>query len=317
MPDVLNAFQVRQFIDSGNPHTSKTYETMLTLIDQKNIPFKVAERGQTINLDPALSINILNPGSTLTGDLNEDSVVLKLRYGQNTFLFMGDAGISTEQKLISANYDLRSEILKVGHHGSRYSSGASFLAAVDPQVSIIMVGEGNTYGHPTPEIISALHKIGSTIYRTDYNGNIIVTSDGTSYTIRTQTSGTSPASTATWTAVTTTPSTTTPTTATGGLTSSVIVSDLNLKDEWVMIKNTGSSPVSLLGWKITDEGTKHAYTFSSFTLTAGSTVTVYTEKGTDTPTKLYWGSGSPIWNNDGDIASLFDASGTLIHTLRK
>ncbi|MCP1663271.1 beta-lactamase superfamily II metal-dependent hydrolase [Methanocalculus sp. AMF5] len=153
-------------------------------IDEKNIPFSVAERGQTIDFDPAVSIQILNPGPQLTGDLNEDSVVLKIEYGQVAFLLVGDAGISTEN-IMMARYDLDSEILKVGHHGSRYSSGASFLTAVSPEVSIIMVGEGNRYGHPTDEVLDRLRAIGSRVYRTDHHGTIVIATDGVKYTVTT------------------------------------------------------------------------------------------------------------------------------------
>ena len=95
------------------------------------------------------------------------------------------------------------------------------------------------------------------------------------------------------------------------------MSDLNLKDEWVKISNTGSSPVSLTGWKIEDEGRKHTYTFPSYTLDSGSTVTVYTEKGTDSATELYWQLDDPIWNNDGDTAYLYDNGGKLVSTLER
>jgi len=99
--------------------------------------------------------------------------------------------------------------------------------------------------------------------------------------------------------------------------STVYVSDLSLKDEWIKVTNKGSSPVSLSGWKIEDEGRKHTYIFPSHTLDSGTSVTVYTKKGTDSATELYWGLSSPIWNNDGDTASLYDNSGQLVSTLEK
>lgn len=326
MTSVLNTFPVGRFVDSGNPHTSRTYENVLILIEEKDIPFTVAKRGQTINLDPALSIQVLNPGSVLLDDLNEDSVVLKLTHGQVSFLLTGDAGSEAEQNMMSANSDLNSDILKVGHHGSRYSSSSQFLSRVSPDVSVIQVGSGNSYGHPTTEALSALRNSGSTIYRTDTHGNVIITSDGITYTVKTQAAGASPYTTvtvptATWTSTVTTAPTVAPTavrtTATGSVSSSVVVADLNLKDEWVKIRNTGSSSASLSGWKMVDEGNKHTYTFGSFTLSPGSTVTLYTGKGTNTATDLYWGSGSPIWNNDGDVASLYDASGRLVDVLER
>ena len=89
MNDVLNNFQVEHFIDSGYPHTTQTYERMLTTIDQKNIPFEVAQAGQTIDFDPAVDVEVLNPGTTYSDDLNENSVVLKVTYGEDLILAYG------------------------------------------------------------------------------------------------------------------------------------------------------------------------------------------------------------------------------------
>ncbi len=97
----------------------------------------------------------------------------------------------------------------------------------------------------------------------------------------------------------------------------VYVSDLTLKDEWVEITNRDASPVLLEGWKIEDEGSKHTYTFSSYTLSSQAAVTLYTGMGTYTSAELYWGSESPVWNNDGDTAYLYDNSGNLISELER
>ena len=166
----------------------------------------------------------------------------------------------------------------------------------------------------------------SKVYRTDIDGTITITTDGSAYSISTQ--KTEPVQGAKSTssgsvAYSSASSTTTPKTEpTGSMTSSstestVYVSDLSLKDEWVKITNKGSSTVSLGGWKIEDEGSKHTYTFPSYTLDSGSTVTVYTGKGTDSATELYWQLGSPIWNNDGDTAYLYDKNVQLVSTLER
>ena len=99
---------------------------------------------------------------------------------------MGDAGFEAENSIKAAGYDLKSDILKVGHHGSSSASGTSFLAKVKPAISIIEVGKGNDYGHPTQKTLSSLQNIGSKIYRTDTNGNVVITTDGISYSIYTQ-----------------------------------------------------------------------------------------------------------------------------------
>ena len=92
---------------------------------------------------------------------------------------------------------------------------------------------------------------------------------------------------------------------------------MNLDDEWVKVSNTGNYPVSLKDWKIEDEGSKHIYTFPSYTLKSGSTVTVYSAKGTNSKTELYMQLDDPIWNNDGDTAYLYDNSGTLVSELER
>lgn len=184
---ILKDFPIGQVLDSGQEHTSQTFENYLNLIDQKNIPFAVAERGQTIDLDPALDIEVLSPPAThFTEDaLNQNSVVLRIAYENISFLFMGDAGAAAENSLIASGYDLDSDFLKVGHHGSSSASSAAFLNAVSPEVSIIEVGAGNDYGHPTQKTLSALQSISSKVFRTDEDGTITVTTDGNDYTITT------------------------------------------------------------------------------------------------------------------------------------
>ncbi|WP_292382144.1 lamin tail domain-containing protein [Methanosarcina sp. UBA289] len=311
MNEILNNFQVEHFVDSGYPHTSKTYENMLTTIDQKSIPFQVAQAGQKIDFDPAVDIEVLNPAKTYSEDLNENSVVLKVTYGTTSFLLMGDAGLETEERIMKAGYNVDSDILKVGHHASRSGSGTSFISAVSPKVSVIEVGAGNDYGHPHAEILEKLQKA-SKVYRTDLDGTITVTTDGSTYTVTTEKTGTISSRNE---AYTSTDSTTEESETPGSAKLTVYVSDLNLQDEWVRISNTGSSPVSLNGWKIEDEGNKHTYTFQPYTLNAGSTVTVFTGKGINSATEFYWQLDNPVWNNDGDAAYLYDNSGKLISKL--
>lgn len=116
------------------------------------------------------------------------------------------------------------------------------------------------------------------------------------------------------TSVTVTPAPTpAPTTETSP---TVYISGLHLADEWVKITNSGTSQVTMTGWKIADDDAKHTYIFPPFTLSPGATVTLHTGDGVDTDTELYWG-GRYVWNNDGDTARLYDAGGDLIDTLKK
>lgn len=223
LPTILRDFTVKQVLDSGQTHTAPSFETYLNLIDQKDIPFETAQRGQTINLDPNLKMEVLSPPATLfPSDLNQNSVVLKITYNKVSFLLMGDAGIEAEKSILSSGYNLDSDVLKVGHHGSSSASSSSFLAKVKPAISIIEVGAGNDYGHPTKKTLSALQNTGSKIYRTDLDGDIVVTTDGQSCTVTTGKQSWNTASTApkdTSSAITWTNGATSSTTATAATSS--------------------------------------------------------------------------------------------------
>jgi asparagine N-glycosylation enzyme membrane subunit Stt3 len=222
--------------------------------------------------------------------------VLKIRYGEVSFLLMGDAGLEAESSIMASGYDVDADILKVGHHASTSGSGHSFIKAVTPKISIIEVGADNDYGHPHAEVLQRLQSV-STVYRTDLHGTITITTDGSTYTVTTK--KTAPNKTSTQSTVTTTEATTTSIPEntiiapieTSTSDEGIEITGLNLKDEFVKIKNSGSSSVDLTGWQIKDEGDKHTYTFPSFELEAGATVTLYTAEGSNTDTELYWGSG--------------------------
>ncbi len=118
-----------------------------------------------------------------------------------------------------------------------------------------------------------------------------------------------PATTATQTpTVTTTPAPT-------SLPTGVHITGLDLQEEWVSVANGEPAAANLTGWTITDEGARNTYTFPAFTLDSGADVTVHSGAGNDTATDLYWGRSSPVWNNDGDIATLADTSGAVVSTL--
>lgn len=116
-------------------------------------------------------------------EVNNTSIVLKLTYGQTSFLFTGDAEYPVEQTLLDGGYDPSATVLKVGHHGSSTSTSYRFLNHVMPQYAIISVGEGNTYGHPEQEVLTRLRDADVTVYRTDLDGDILCVSDGKQVTV--------------------------------------------------------------------------------------------------------------------------------------
>ena len=184
MSVILNDFPVSHFIGNGEIHTTKTYENMLQTIKNKNIPFKVVKRGDKIDFSSGIDITVLNPGKDyLTTDpINQNSVVLRVTDGKVSFLLTGDAGVQAEEDIMKDDINIQSDVLKVGHHGSRTTTGQAFIDAVKPKISIVSVGEGNTYGLPDEEPLARLQKV-STLYRTDYNGDITITTDGSTYTV--------------------------------------------------------------------------------------------------------------------------------------
>ena len=126
------------------------------------------------------------PGGIAGGDLNENSIVLRITFGSTGFLLASDAGFPAEYAMLSSGLDLRSDVLKVGHHGSRYSSGKAFLKAVGPKYAVIEVGANNVYGHPALASLARIEAAGAMVYRTDRDGNILMTSDGRGIRVSTQ-----------------------------------------------------------------------------------------------------------------------------------
>ena len=188
MQNVLAAFPVGEVLDTGLPHPSSAYEHFLETIDSKNIPYRVAEQGQVIDLDPALGIIVLSPPEERFGDdPNTNSVVLRISYGTIDFFLAGDMGGESETALAASGYALDAEILKVGHHGSYSSTSPGFITRVRPEIAIISVGEDNPYGHPHQQTLDLLKNYGVTVYRTDRDGTVVVRSNGMSYSVKTET----------------------------------------------------------------------------------------------------------------------------------
>ncbi len=115
--------------------------------------------------------------------INDNSIAFLLQYKKFRMLFTGDAGVAAEQRFLSQGIDLHADALKVGHHGSAYSSSPAFITAVHPRYAIISVGRHNMFGHPAPSTIETLQRIDANIYRTDENGAVSITTDGSSIAI--------------------------------------------------------------------------------------------------------------------------------------
>lgn len=180
--NVLDSFVVDDIWLNGDNETTQTYATFMARVNAEGAQVHNAQRGDQIRLS-TLTFDVLHPTSPLGTDTNENSIVLKLSFGQVDFLFNGDAGAGAEASMLSAGLIENTEILKVGHHGSKTSSTQAFLVAAKPEIAVYSAGVGNTYGHPAPETIARLQAVGASIYGTDVYGTIIVTTDGTTYNV--------------------------------------------------------------------------------------------------------------------------------------
>jgi competence protein ComEC len=186
---VIRAMNVRLFMDSTFRHPSPAYEALMEALADRAVPVRTAERGRRIDLGGGAQITLLSPPEPpITGsrsDVNSNSVVMRLDYRQVGVLFTGDAEAVTENWLLRSGASLRANVLKVGHHGSRYSSTVRFLTAVHPSIAVISAGAGNDYGHPAPATLRHLAEQTARVYRTDLDGNITVETDGERIEVRT------------------------------------------------------------------------------------------------------------------------------------
>ena len=185
--DVLKRYRVKKIIYTGAIHNAPNYLSWLKTVRDKKTPLVIIDKEQVINLGAGAKIDILYPDESFLGkiidDLNQSSVVFRLTYGQIRFFLTGDAGEPVEKKLLEQGADLSADVLKVGHHGSKYSSGEEFLEKVRPKIAVIEVGKNNDFGHPNLRIIKRLERLGAEIFRTDLNGTIKAVSDGVSIKI--------------------------------------------------------------------------------------------------------------------------------------
>ncbi len=175
MDDVINKFDIETMYMPDVTHNTSTFSSLLDAIEKNNVKLKVAKSGVSILKEENLSVDILSPDGKTYEDMNNYSAVVKITYGDTAFLFMGDAEKVIENKLKSG---LKSDVIKVGHHGSDTSTGEKFLQRVSPEVAVISVGENNDYSHPHNEVVSRLKKHNINIFRTDYDGTVVIGSDG-------------------------------------------------------------------------------------------------------------------------------------------
>jgi competence protein ComEC len=333
--------------DPGIAASTQTYSEYLDAVEAHDVTLYETREGDTIQFDGA-DVDVLGPPEPyLEGEArNENSIILQVSHGETSFLLTGDAEDDQEQYLVEEYGDqLRATVLKAGHHGSSSSSSPILLDAVRPKAVVVSSAFDSQYSHPTEDVLQRLADRSIPTFWTATHGNIVLVSDGSGVSVRTQQEapadplslrdgdpvepgtggdvvertrlGGEPEATQTTTAITDGGTTTS---AEGGLVIETVHADAegddqeNLNDEYVIFTNDGTNAVDLSGWTVQDDAGK-TYSFpDGFTLESGASVTLHSGSGTDTETDLYWGSGSPIWNNNGDTVSVQNSDGEEVRS---
>jgi competence protein ComEC len=343
--DVLAAgdITVQQVLYNGYPGTTATWANFATAVANEGTT-PVPAQFPSEYVWGGMTVQVLNPQPGLIDpDQNNASVVLHVHHSNVDYLLTGDIDSTAEAAIVARGTPIAAEVLKVAHHGSAYSSGADFLAAVGATEAIITVG-ANSYGHPTDETLSRLAAAGASVWRTDQSGTVTVISTGDAYTV-TVTDVTylvflpvmlrqatpTPTNTATAThtqplptnAPTATPTHTVPP-ATATFTQPPSPSSLSIvtlsgssNPEYVTITNSGGSAQDMTGWRLYSAVGSQTYFFpNGYVLGVGASVQVqsYTAATSNPPSILFWTTAA-IWNNTGDRAELYNSGNQLVSSV--
>jgi len=178
--EVLKRYKVENILWTGIVRDTPEYKEWMRLIKNEKAKIFIAESGQKISAGEAI-FETINPSENLEGkiikDSNNTSIVSKLLFGNDSFLFTGDIYNSVEKEFLNRGVNLNSNVLKIAHHGSKTSTSEEFIQKVSPEIAVISVGANNNYGHPHQEVLDRLEKYAK-IFRTDQNGDVKIFSDG-------------------------------------------------------------------------------------------------------------------------------------------
>jgi competence protein ComEC len=180
---VLHAIRVAEIADSGQTYGGHAYHDCLDTAAADHVPIVQPRAGGVWRTDDGVTLTFIGPSLPFISGknaINDNSIAFVLQYRSFRMLFTGDAGVAAERRFLDEGVDLHADVLKVGHHGSAYSSSPAFIAAVHPRYAIISAGRHNLFGHPAPSTMETLKRAGVNVYRTDQNGATTVSVDGNS-----------------------------------------------------------------------------------------------------------------------------------------
>lgn len=183
MTGVVQSLGIENVYMPKAAHTTATFENLLDAISDKGLSIQTAKAGKVIFDQGNLKAEFIAPIKDSYTNLNLYSAVVKLKYNNKVFLFMGDAEQENESELLANGFDVSADVIKVGHHGSKTSSTKNFIKAVHPSVAVISVGK-NSYGHPNTATIGMFNELNIDVWRTDEKGTVIVICDGVNISIK-------------------------------------------------------------------------------------------------------------------------------------
>lgn len=184
----LHAFSCETLLAADYTTDTKVYQSLLSVVDEKDIELVYPKMGDTYTFGEA-EFTIVCPDTYDYSEDNDNSVGIRLQYGENSFLICGDAGEKVEKMMVQSGLTIESDVYLASHHGSANSSSMAFLEAVRPKAVVISAGRENSYGHPTAAVLENIRTAGAALYRTDLQGTIVVTSDGTQLNWNVEASG--------------------------------------------------------------------------------------------------------------------------------
>lgn len=185
LDEVLKAYKVESVYAPKVAHTTQAYKDFLQAVKNEKLTIKTTKAGVNLTIKGVTAKFVGPVKEYAKSDLNNWSAVLHVTYNKNKFLFTGDAEKASETDMVKAKQTLQADVIKVGHHGAKTSSNADFLKVVKPTYAVISVGK-NSYGHPTKEVLDRFKSQKTTVYRTDKNGNVVISSDGSKITVSLQ-----------------------------------------------------------------------------------------------------------------------------------
>ncbi|MCM1991983.1 MBL fold metallo-hydrolase [Oceanirhabdus seepicola] len=298
---VIEKFEIGKVLMPKVTHTTKTFKDVVSETKKKGLKFTTPKIGDTFELGEG-KFTVLAPNSSEYKDLNEYSIVIRFEYGNRSFMFTGDAEAHSEKEIINNGLELRSDVLKAGHHGSRSSSSNEFLKKVKPKYAIISCGKDNDYGHPHKEIIERYNKLGIKMLRTDKLGTIVCLSDGESIEFVSK----------------------------DGIINevdnksnqednndeeedeqlnSISIENIDKVKELVFIKNNGNTKVNLKGYKLLSVKGNQQFIFPEVTIEPGEAITVSSGDGKG---DIQWGKKNMWSNSSEDPGKLYNSEGKLI-----